>query len=175
MLEAESASPDERQSEVNSRSRSRDTGAFTPQTHVRTLVCGPGLPDDAQMGVPASEPAVRVLVVDDSLAFREAAHELIDGADEFAWAGEACSGEEGIDAALRLRPDLVLMDVRMPGIGGIGAAARIASHALPPVVILVTGADLPTEVPDATAAEILAKHLVCRESLKRLWEDHAPR
>jgi DNA-binding NarL/FixJ family response regulator len=125
------------------------------------------------MGVPTSTAAIRVLVVDDSLPFRAAVHELIDGAAGFTWAGEACSGEEGIEAALRLRPDLLLMDVRMPGIGGIAAATRIASHTLPPVVILITGADLPTGVPDSTAAEILAKHLVSRKSLKRLWEDHA--
>ena len=127
------------------------------------------------MGVPAFAPAIRVLVVDDSLVFRDAVHELIDGADEFAWAGEACSGEEGIEAAARVRPDLVLMDVRMPGIGGIEAAARIASQTLPPVVILVTGADLPTGVPDTTAAEILAKQRLNRGSLRRVWQDHGSR
>ena len=74
---------------------------------------------------------------------------------------------------MRLRPDLILMDVRMPGIGGIAAAARITSQAVPaPVVILVTGADLPIEVPKSMAARIVAKDRLTRAGLKRVWEDH---
>ena len=62
----------------------------------------------------------------------------------------------------------------MPGIGGIEAASRIASHELPPVVLLVTGATLPLGVPAGTAAQILAKHQLNPTSLQRAWEAHAP-
>lgn len=128
------------------------------------------------MGVPAFRPAIRVLVIDDSVAFRDAVHELIDAAAEFMWSGEACCGEDGVEEARRLRPDLVLVDVRMPGIGGIKAAARITSEVLPtPVVILVTAADLPTDVPEATAAGMVAKDRLIRTGLKPIWEDHKTR
>lgn len=127
------------------------------------------------MGVSASPSMVRVLVVDDSFPFREAAHELIDRTAGFEWIGEAESGEDGVDLTRRLRPDLVVMDVRMPGIGGIEAASRIASDVSPPVVVLITGSDLPAGVADGTVAEILGKHQLNRKSLQRAWETHCPR
>ena len=77
------------------------------------------------MCFPASSAAVRVLVVDDSLPFRQATRELIHGTEGFECIGDANSGEAAVEQASRLEPDLVLMDVRMPGIGGIEAARRI--------------------------------------------------
>jgi len=125
------------------------------------------------MSFPSSAPAVRVLVVDDSLPFREATRELIQSTIGFEWIGDANSGEDGVEEAARLEPDLVLMDVRMPGIGGVEAARRMGTHARPSIVVLVTGADLPTALPNGTAAEILPKHRLSRASLRRLWEEHA--
>ncbi len=122
------------------------------------MVDGKPWPEYAAMGIPTSVRAARVLVVDDSPAFREALHELIDRTDGLVWAGETCSGEDAVKEALLQRPDVILMDVRMPGIGGIEAAARIASQPAPPVVILVTGSEPPAGAPDATAAEIIPKH-----------------
>lgn len=61
---------------------------------------------------------VRVLVVDDSAVFRETTRELLDAAAGLQWIGEACCGEDGVRQAAALEPDLVLMDIRMPGIGG---------------------------------------------------------
>ena len=121
---------------------------------------------------PAPAPTVRVLVVDDSVAFREAAHDLIEGVVGFVWIGEACSGEDGVEQTGRLRPDLVLMDVCMPGIGGIEAAAQIAAQVMPPVVLLITAAGLAADIPRGTATEILAKNRLSRESLIQLWEVH---
>lgn len=70
--------------------------------------------------------AVRILVVDDHPLFREGVvHSLADEPD-FEVIADASSGEEAIELVGRLRPDLVLLDVTMPGIGGIAAAARIA-------------------------------------------------
>lgn len=126
------------------------------------------------MTLTASTPAVRVLVVDDSLPFREAMHVVIDATDGFDWIGDASCGETGVEQAARLRPDLVLMDVRMPGIGGIEAARMIASRAVPTIVVLITGAELPDAVPDGTAAEILPKNRLNPPSLRRLWEQHGP-
>jgi len=122
------------------------------------------------MAAPASN--VRVLVVDDSLSFREAAHGLLDDTAGFEWIGEASRGEDAVEQTARLRPDLVLMDVRMPGIGGVEAARRIAARPSPSIVVLVTGADLPIDVPPATAADILPKHRLNPASLRQLWEHH---
>jgi DNA-binding NarL/FixJ family response regulator len=97
---------------------------------------------------------------------------MIDGTAGFEWIGDADSGEDGIVQAAHLRPDLVLMDVRMPGIGGVEAAKRIGASAAPAVVVLTTGAAPPTDVAGQTAVEILPKHRLSPASLRRLWEDH---
>jgi DNA-binding NarL/FixJ family response regulator len=125
------------------------------------------------MSLLASLAAVRVLVVDDSLPFREATRELIQGTAGFEWIGDANCGEVGVEQAARLEPDLVLMDVRMPGIGGIEAAKRIGRHTSASIVVLVTGAEAPTDLPNGTVAEILPKHRLSPASLRRLWQDHA--
>jgi DNA-binding NarL/FixJ family response regulator len=121
----------------------------------------------------ASSAAVRVLVVDDSLPFREATRDLIQGTAGFEWIGDATSGEAAIEQAARLEPDLVLMDVRMPGIGGVEAARRIGASIAMAIVVLITGADLPTNVPGGTVAEILPKQRLNQACLRRLWQDHA--
>ena len=92
---------------------------LTPFTHARTVVrrrrCRQ---HDGMAALGLMTPTVRVLVVDDQLAFHEAARAVIDATAGFEWIGGASCGEEGVEQAERLRPDLVLMDVRMPGIGG---------------------------------------------------------
>jgi len=68
---------------------------------------------------------IKVLIVDDQEAFRSAARLVVELADGFLVAGEAETGEEGIRLANELRPDLVLMDMNLPGIDGIEATRRI--------------------------------------------------
>lgn len=71
-----------------------------------------------------SEP-VRVLVVDDQATYRDAARFVIEMSDGFELAGMADTGEEGLLLTGRLEPDLVLMDVNLPGIDGLEATRRI--------------------------------------------------
>lgn len=79
---------------------------------------------------------VRVLIVDDQPPFREAARMVIELTDGYEVAGEAVSGEESLEMVAELRPDLVLMDINLPGIDGIEATQRItAEH--PGVTVLV--------------------------------------
>ncbi|MDD3518593.1 MAG: response regulator transcription factor [Chromatiales bacterium] len=70
---------------------------------------------------------IRVLLADDHPLFREGVANSLAAAPEFAVVAQAGSGEEAVELASRLRPDLVLLDVTMPGMGGIAAAARIAT------------------------------------------------
>jgi DNA-binding NarL/FixJ family response regulator len=67
----------------------------------------------------------RVLVVDDNAQFRAGLRALLQAAPETEVAGEAATGPEAIDLAGRLQPDVILMDIKMPGMNGIEAARRI--------------------------------------------------
>jgi DNA-binding NarL/FixJ family response regulator len=80
--------------------------------------------------------SVRVLIVDDQAPFRDAARMVVEATDGFEVAGEVETGEASIDAAAELDPDLVLMDVNLPGINGLEATRRIleTSHR---VIILI--------------------------------------
>jgi DNA-binding NarL/FixJ family response regulator len=84
---------------------------------------------------------VRVLVVDDQEPFRRAMAAVVEETDGFVVVGSATSGEESLVAAAELGPDLVLMDVHLPGIDGIEASRRLTAGAVAPVVLLLSTYD----------------------------------
>ena len=86
------------------------------------------------VGVTAEQ--LRILVADDSDAFRAGLAALLGSVDGVTLAGEATSGEEAISRALDLHPDIVLMDLHMPGRNGIEATRAIVSAA-PHIAVLV--------------------------------------
>lgn len=142
-------------------------------THARTVDRRPRCRQDGVVTPLGSvSPTVRVLVVDDQLAFHDVAHAVIDATAGFEWIGRASCGEEGVERTEDLRPDLVLMDVRMPGIGGVEAARQIASRGLRAIVVLVTAGPLPSDGGHGGAAEIVPKEGLCGGLLRRLWEDY---
>lgn len=118
---------------------------------------------------------VRLLVVDDQPPFHDAAEALIAATPGFEWVGAASSGEEALEQVGRLQPDLVLMDVRMPGIGGIEAARQIASCGAGAIVVLVTAGAPTIDVPNGVAAEVVSKREMSGSLLRRLWERHGQR
>lgn len=84
---------------------------------------------------------VRVLIVDDHPHGREGIREILSGDDLFEAVGEAASGEEAIALASDLKPDLVLMDIRMPGMGGLEATYRLKLLLPSLKIIMVTVSD----------------------------------
>ncbi len=82
--------------------------------------------------------AIRVLIVDDHPVTREGLRDALETSEEIEVAGEAATGEEAVDAARAQMPDVVFMDVRMPGIGGIEATRRIREASPSTKVILFT-------------------------------------
>lgn len=79
---------------------------------------------------------VRVLIADDHPHFRDGLHALLLSAPNIEVVGEAGDGEEAIRLAARLQPDVILMDLNMPGTGGIEATRRIL-HTSPHISVLV--------------------------------------
>jgi DNA-binding NarL/FixJ family response regulator len=116
---------------------------------------------------------IRVLVVDDHQSFREALQDLVAAAPGFALVGHASSGEEALHELTRSSPELVLMDVVMPGIGGI-AAARAIVRSYPDVAILLLSVDDPAsylgdeQLGDAVAP--LQKQHLSPGELRRVWD-----
>jgi DNA-binding NarL/FixJ family response regulator len=94
---------------------------------------------------------IRVLVVDDQALVRQGFAVILDAEPDLTVVGEAGDGATAVTAAEELRPDVVLMDVRMPGVDGIEATAEICART-PARVLMLTTYDLDEHVYDALRA-----------------------
>ncbi len=94
---------------------------------------------------------IRVLLVDDQLLVRTGLRTILEDADGFAVAGEAADGYQAVECARVLRPDVVLMDVRMPHMDGIEATRQISALPDAPKVVILTTYDLDEYVYSALA------------------------
>ena len=111
-----------------------------------------------------------VLIVDDHAAFRALARELLE-ADGYDVIGEARDGQAGLDAADSLRPDVVLLDVRLPDMDGFALAGHLAAGGCTAAVVVTSSSDDPLYPERATsngARGFVAKHDVCGAALDRL-------
>jgi two-component system, NarL family, invasion response regulator UvrY len=120
---------------------------------------------------------VGVLTVDDQAVFRRVAREVIEATEGFEMLGEASSGEEALQLAETVEPDLFLVDVRMPGIDGPETARRLVAARPKSVVVLVSTED-PSAISSAAgscgAVELIRKEDFAPATLQRLWISHGP-
>jgi DNA-binding NarL/FixJ family response regulator len=119
-------------------------------------------------------PDVQVLIVDDQASFRRAARSVVELTPGFMVAGEATSGEAAVDTTREKMPDLVLMDVHLPGIDGLEACRRIlaASDGKRPTIFLLStysAAEYADAQPECGAAAYLTKSDFGSKRLAAAW------
>ncbi len=105
---------------------------------------------------------IRILIVDDSKTIRLILKELLDADPEIEVVGEAVNGLEAIDMTLRLKPDLITMDVAMPVMDGLAATRRIMSENPTPIIVVTANTNfreinVAFEAIQAGALDVLAK------------------
>jgi DNA-binding NarL/FixJ family response regulator len=109
------------------------------------------------------------LIVDDQALVRAGFRMILEAQPDLEVVGEAGDGSAAIDAVRTLRPDVVLMDVRMPGIDGIEATRRLTEAGVPGKIVILTTYDLDEYVFDALAAGasgFLLKHVPPEELVR---------
>ena len=116
---------------------------------------------------------VRVLIVDDQEPFRMAARMVVDATDGFEVVGESDTGEDSVAKATELSPDLVLMDVNLPGINGLDATRQIlAEHGAGVIILMLSTYEEEEYAPRATecgAAAYIPKAVFGPDRLESAW------
>lgn len=116
--------------------------------------------------------AVRVLLVDDQPVYLRAMSSVVDETAGFEVVGEVSSGEQSILTAAELLPDVVLMDVSLPGIDGVEATRRLRERPSPPVVLLLSTYDEDAGarfIADCGAAAYVTKSAFGPDRLREVW------
>ena len=131
------------------------------------------VPRDPSGGTGAADEPVTVLIVDDQEPFRLAMRDVVAATEGFALISEAASAEEALIAVDDLFPQLVLMDKRMPGMGGIEAARLITSHHTGVVVVIVSVEEPhPQVLHSSGAAAFVRKQKLSSRLIRDTWMQH---
>jgi two-component system, NarL family, response regulator DesR len=96
--------------------------------------------------------AVRILLVDDHRLFVESLMALLSEDDRVDVVGIASNGAEAVELATQLRPDVILMDLKMPVMDGLEATRRIRDGGIESQILILTGTDAPVDSEDVTKA-----------------------
>ena len=120
-------------------------------------------------------PIIKVLIVDDHNVVREGLRRILELDNEIEVVGEARNGEEAVTRALSLSPDVITMDLKMPGIDGIAATRQIKQR-LPAVNILVLtlyAEEFVRQAIEAGASGYLLKDCECQQIIEAIHQVHA--
>ena len=115
---------------------------------------------------------VRVLLVDDQETFMRALVAVVGATPNFTVVGQASTGEESLVLASEVNPDLVIMDVNLPGIDGLEATRRLRKRSSPPVVVLLSTYDEDAGeqfVAESGAQEYVTKSAFGPQRLEECW------
>lgn len=116
---------------------------------------------------------VRVLIVDDQEPFRVAARMVVEATEGFEVVGEAETGEDSVDRARELSPDLVLMDVNLPGIDGLAATRQILAEGGGSVIVLLLSTyeeeEYAPRAAECGAAAYVPKSVFGPDRLEQAW------
>jgi two-component system, NarL family, invasion response regulator UvrY len=148
--------------------------SFDSRANVRGLWKVPGaVPRDPVDWERRGDEPVSVLVVDDQESFLTALREVVAATEGFELVGEATSGERALAAADELSPQFVIMDKRMPGLGGVEATRLITSHH-PNIVVLIVSVEDPHAhvLRSSGAAGFIRKQDLSPRVLLDLWREH---
>jgi DNA-binding NarL/FixJ family response regulator len=148
-------------------------------TPARATVCSvadPSFNAKPRHGGAAASPPIRVLTVDDQAIFLRALRQLVGAAPGVAVVGEAQAGAEALDRAAELRPDLILLDVRMPGMDGVETARRLLAGELRTTIVLFSLEPLleVDEVLEFGVAAFVRKQDLSVRTLQSVWRSIAP-
>jgi len=121
---------------------------------------------------------IRLLIADDHPVVRDGLRGIFEASNEFEVVGEAANGREAVDRAAALRPDVVLMDLRMPVLDGVSAIKLLAEKGVGARVLVLTTFDTDTDVVPAIEAELdvlalIARGCSNREAAARLFISEA--
>ena len=116
---------------------------------------------------------VRVLVVDDQEPFRTAAAAVVAATDGFELVGSAASGEASLVAVAELHPDLVLMDIHLPGIDGLESTRQIQQRQPGVRVLLLSSFETYDGAAECGALGYLPKRILSPSRLQGVWHDNS--
>jgi DNA-binding NarL/FixJ family response regulator len=118
-------------------------------------------------------PKIRVLIADDHRLFAEALEAILAAEPEMEVVGRARNGEEAVEQALTLKPDVILMDIAMPGVDGVEATKLIRQQQHDACVLMLTGSNSRADVArarEAGAAAYVTKDRIAAQLIEAIRE-----